>query len=132
VVDKMDASAVTVDAKVNALPVVEQVLATEESVIAIKPLKDTMTHAELEEAVQDLFKIGSLGLSKGEFDATPFGKSVTKIQNLILKDMMPKVKEAHKSNQEELDKLAHELRKCISTKNSQMKIAKPLIRSTRR
>merc|ERR1719424_1989942 len=116
----MDASAVKEDAKVNALPVVEQALAASKgmpyvpSVIAdtIKPLKDTMTHAELEEAVQDLFKIGSLGLTKGEFDATPFGKSVTKIQNLILKDMMPKVKAAHKSNQEELDKLSRELRKC--------------------
>merc|ERR1719181_2355673 len=92
-VDKMDASAVTADTKVNALPAVEHVLATsaKESVMAMKPLKDSMTHTELESAVQDLFKIGSLGLSKDEFDATPFGKSIGKIKDLITKDMMPKV-----------------------------------------
>jgi len=104
------------------------VAAPKETVAAFKmpvALKDTMSSSQLAEAVQDLMKIGSLGLSKAEFDATPFGKSVVKIQNLIAKDMMPKVIAAHKGNQQELDKLAREIRKCISTKNSQIKLAGP-------
>jgi len=84
-----------------------------------------MSHQEFEKAVSDLFKIGSLGLTKAEFDATPFGTSVQKIQDMIEKDMMVKVVEAHKANQIELDRLAKELQKCHDTKNSQVKTAKP-------
>jgi len=88
-------------------------------------LKSTMSHDEFEKAVSDLFKIGSLGLTKAEFDATPFGTSVQKIQDMIEKDMLVKVVEAHKANQIELDRLAKELQKCHDTKNSQVKTAKP-------
>jgi len=88
-------------------------------------LKSTMSHEEFEKAVSDLFKIGSLGLTKAEFDATPFGTSVQKIQDMIEKDMLVKVVEAHKANQIELDRLAGELQKCHDTKNSQVKTAKP-------
>ena len=80
-------------------------------------LKSTMSHDEFEKAVSDLFKIGSLGLTKAEFDATPFGKSIVKIQDMIEKDMMVKVKEAHKANQIELDRLGKEIQKCHDTKN---------------
>jgi len=88
-------------------------------------LKSTMSPEEFEAAVSDLFKIGSLGLTKAEFDATPFGKSIKKIQEMIEKDMMVKVKEAHAANQVELDRLGREVRKCHDTKNSQVKVAKP-------
>merc|ERR1740125_17375 len=52
----------------------------EDSVILQTPidLKSTMSPADFEKAVSDLFKIGSLGLTKAEFDATPFGTSVQK------------------------------------------------------
>ena len=75
--------------------------------------------------MSDLFKIGSLGLSKEELAATPFGTSVAKVQALIEKDMMPKVLEAHTMDQNELDKLAKALGECGTVQNGQHKVAKP-------
>jgi hypothetical protein len=83
-----------------------------------------MSHSEFEDAISNLFKVGSLGLSKEELAATPFGKSVQKIRDVIEKDMIPKVLAAHSTDQKELIKLSKELHKCHTTKNMQWKIAK--------
>merc|ERR1719313_3058686 len=48
--------------------------------------------------------------------ATPFGKSVQQIKDLIEKDMMLKVLDAHKHNQEQLIKEANDIADCGSTK----------------
>jgi len=84
-----------------------------------------MSHSQFEDAISNLFKIGSLGLSKEELAATPFGKSVQKIRDVIEKDMIPKVLAAHSTDQKELIKLSKELHKCHTTKNMQWKVAKP-------
>jgi len=77
------------------------------------------SHVGLEDAVTQLV------MSKAEaaFGATPFGDSVKKIVDLIEKEMMPKVLEAHTADQNELDKLAKELAKCATTKSSMVGIA---------
>jgi len=56
-------------------------------------------------------------LGKASFSATPFGKSVDTIRDLIVKDMMPKVLAAHTANQRELDTLIGQVHECRDTKN---------------
>ena len=90
-----------------------------------------MSHSEFEEAITNLFKIGSLGLSKDEFDATPFGKSVKKIEAVIVKDMMPKVKAAHESDQHELNKLARSSRGVTTPRTRSGEWLSPPILSTK-
>jgi len=84
-----------------------------------------LSHAEFEQDISNLFKIGSLGLSKEELAATPFGTSVKKIQAVIEDDMIPKVMSAHSTEQKELTKLAKELHECHDVKNMQWKVALP-------
>jgi hypothetical protein len=65
----------------------------------------------MEKAITDLV------LGKASFGATPFGKSVATIVELIEKDMMPKVLAAHTANQRELDNLNTQLLECQTTKD---------------
>merc|ERR1711970_1565989 len=67
--------------------------------------------AGVEKALTDLM------LGKTSFGATPFGKSVGQISDLIEKDMMPKVLAAHTANQRELDKLNAGVKECRKTKD---------------
>merc|ERR1719456_111656 len=78
-----------------------------------------MTADAMEKALTDLM------LGKTAFGATPMGGSVKKIEDLITKDMMPKVIAAHKSDQASLIRLANEIKKCGSTKASALKGAAP-------
>merc|ERR1719253_1275332 len=64
------------------------------------------TSAEMEAALTDLM------LGKTKFGATPMGGSVKKIENLLTKDMMPKVIAAHNADQKNLNRLANEIKKC--------------------
>merc|ERR1719453_681884 len=73
----------------------------------------------MESAVMDLL------LGKTVFGATPMGGSVQKIINTLQGEMMPKVKDAHRADQSELNKLMNELKKCFSTRNSAIKVAAP-------
>ena len=57
--------------------------------------------SEFEKDVMDLV----IGLSKGGFGATPFGKSVEKISNIIQKEMMPQVVKFHSGEEDNLNKL---------------------------
>jgi len=66
----------------------------------------------------------SLMLAKGGFSATPMGDTITKIQELVEKQMLPKILGAHTSNQNQLDKLAKEIAACGTTKNSAVLEAK--------
>jgi hypothetical protein len=65
--------------------------------------------ASLENQVTDLFKLGDMRKSMGKtaFEATPFGSSIKKIEQLLVGTMMPKILAAHDSNQKELVGLAH-------------------------
>jgi len=74
-----------------------------------------MTAASMEAAITDLM------LGKSAFGATPMGGSVMKIKNIIVQTMLPKVFAAHKSDQRELNRLAHEIGKCGSVKKSQLR-----------
>lgn len=67
----------------------------------------------MEKAITDLV----LGKASLGFGATPFGKSVGQITDLIEKDMMPKVLAAHTANQQELDKLMSDIKECSDTKD---------------
>merc|ERR1719453_2666554 len=73
----------------------------------------------MESAVMDLL------LGKTVFGATPMGGSVQKIINTLQGEMMPKVKDAHRADQSELNKLMSELKKCFSVRNSAIKVAAP-------
>jgi len=81
--------------------------------------KMSMTSAEMESAITDLM------LGKTKFGATPMGGSVKVIQDVLAKDMMPKVKAAHSSDQRNLDRLINELKQCSSTKNGALKKSLP-------
>ena len=76
----------------------------------------------------------NLVMSKAEaaFGATPFGKSVEKIINLIDNEMFPKVLEGHKADQEELNQLAAALAKCGKTKNVMVMKCLPQTRTCKR
>jgi len=50
--------------------------------------------------------------------ATPMGKSVMQIKDLIQNTMMPKVERAHNANQKELDRLAGDIGLCKATKSN--------------
>merc|ERR1719456_1613614 len=78
-----------------------------------------MTADAMEQALTDLM------LGKTAFGATPMGGSVKKIEDLITKDMMPKVIAAHKSDQASLIRLANEIKKCGSTRDGSLKKAQP-------
>jgi len=77
-----------------------------------------MTSAAMEAAITDLM------LGKSAFGATPMGGSVKKIVDILEKTMMPKVVAAHKTDQAMLIKLANEVAKCSSTKNSGVNAAR--------
>ena len=78
-----------------------------------------MTSAAMEAALTDLM------LGKTQFGATPMGGSVKKIENLITKDMMPKVLAAHSSDQRGLIRLANAIKKCGSIKQGSLRKAEP-------
>merc|ERR1712232_758353 len=73
--------------------------------------------SEFEKDVTELL----IGLSKGGFGATPFGNSVTKIKDLIEKDMMVKVNQSHVTDQKNLDTLAAAVAACTTTKDSSLR-----------
>jgi hypothetical protein len=72
---------------------------------------DALTSASMEAAITDLM------LGKTAFGATPMGGSIKQIQKLITKEMMPKVIQAKKDDQNTLDRLIADLKKCGSTMN---------------
>jgi len=78
-----------------------------------------MTMASMEAAMTDLM------LGKTAFGATPMGGSVKQIKDLLTKTMMPKVMNAHNSDQKELNRLVGVIAKCGKTKNSALNAAKP-------
>merc|ERR1719162_1942080 len=67
----------------------------------------------------------NLLLGKSAFGATPMGGSVKKIHNILQNEMKPKVLDAHKSDQNELNKLMAELKKCFSVRDKALKSAAP-------
>merc|ERR1719162_2356330 len=67
----------------------------------------------------------NLLLGKTAFGATPMGGSVKKIHDILTKEMQPKVLDAHKSDQNELNKLMAELKKCFSVRDKALKGAAP-------
>jgi len=75
--------------------------------------------SEFEKDVMDLV----IGLSKGGFGATPFGKSVEKISNIIKKEMMPQVVKFHSDDQNKLNELATEWKSCAATRKEQLATA---------
>merc|ERR1719199_1397823 len=85
-----------------------------------------MTAASMEVALTDLM------LGKTKFGATPMGGSVKKIENLITKDMMPKVLAAHRIDQRNLIRLVNEIKKCGSTKDGSLAKAQPPLRDYNR
>merc|ERR1719502_2196611 len=64
-------------------------------------------------------------LGKTQFGATPMGGSVKKIEELITKDMMPKVLTAHRTDQKNLIRLANEIAKCGKGMNGNLGKANP-------
>lgn len=74
----------------------------------------TSEQSAMEKSITEMMMAG------GSLGATPFGKSVGQIKDLISKDMMPKVMKAHTENQEQLFKLSEELHMCETTKNEQI------------
>merc|ERR1719163_892334 len=82
-----------------------------------------MTAAAMEAAMTDLM------LGKTAFGATPMGGSVKKIEELITKDMQPKVLEAHRSDQKNLNRLANDIKKCGSVKADSLKKAQPSLKA---
>merc|ERR1719424_765435 len=67
----------------------------------------------------------NLLLGKSAFGATPMGGSVKKIHNILTKEMKPKVLDAHKADQEELNLLMRELKKCFATRDKGRQGARP-------
>jgi len=78
------------------------------------------TAAEMEAAITDLM------LGKSAFGATPMGGSVKKITDILDKTMMPKVVDAHKSDQSNLNRLAIAIGRCGSTKDSGLRASRGL------
>ena len=74
---------------------------------------------EFEKDVTDLV----IGLSKGGFGATPFGDSVKKISDIIVKDMMPQVVNFHAKDQDRLNLLNAEWKACAATKDKSLATA---------
>jgi len=62
-------------------------------------------------------------MMSGKLAGTPFGKSVEQISHLIEKDMMVKVEQAHKANQDQLNKEVKDIHECGKTKSAQVAIA---------
>jgi len=85
-----------------------------------------MTAAAMEAALTDLM------LGKTAFGATPMGGSVKKIENLLTKDMMPKVLAAHKADQQQLYRLRNAILKCGRTKAGSLRKAAPAKRDYNR
>jgi len=77
----------------------------------------------LEKAITGMVLGKGFAGSEAAFMATPFGDSVGKIIALIEKEMIPQVKEAHKVNQNELNKLAAALKKCGKARKGNIAIA---------
>jgi len=71
-----------------------------------RPVIDTAS--EFEHDVTDLM----LGIGGAGFGATPMGSSVRKMKSLIATVMLDKVKKAHSSNQQTLNRLAEDVGKC--------------------
>jgi len=67
----------------------------------------------------------NLLLGKSAFGATPMGGSVKKIHNILTKEMKPKVLDAHKADQTELNQMMRELKKCFSTRDKGRRSARP-------
>jgi len=70
---------------------------------------------KMERAVTDL--VTNVGA------ATPMGKSVKQIKDLIQKTMLPKIGSAHDANQKELDRLAGDVGLCQATKSNDEQVA---------
>jgi len=80
-----------------------------------------MTSAAMEATLANLM----LGKMDGQFGATPMGGSVKQIERILTRTMMPKVVGAHKADQAQLNRLANEVSKCGSTKNSALRKSYP-------
>lgn len=76
-----------------------------------------------EKESDDLTSLANV-LGREGFDATPMGGSVQKIQDLLAKELMPKVRKAHAANQKQLKTLAAAVAQCGKTKNRVMFSAK--------
>merc|ERR1712139_81332 len=81
--------------------------------VATPPLSSNLpeTESSMEKTLTEMM------MSGGDLSATPFGDSVQQIRDLIEKDMMKKVLDAHKNNQEELYKQRRDLEECGITKD---------------
>jgi len=77
-----------------------------------------MTTASMEAAIMELMS------GKSAFGATPMGGSVQKIVDILTKTM-PKVKDAHKADQDELFNLDRQLGKCFSSRDGSLRAAAP-------
>lgn len=84
-----------------------------------------MTPSDFEASIANLAKLGSLGLSKAEFAATPFGSSVAQLTTIVAKNMMPRVSAAHKTDEAELKKLQKAVQDCSANKEKQIALALP-------
>merc|ERR1719482_120600 len=93
--------------------------ASQDSSATGSPQAVDMTSEAMEAALSDLMS------GKSAFGATPMGGSVKKIEDLLTKTMMPKVKAAHRTDQATLYRLIAEVKKCGSTKDAALKVAKP-------
>jgi len=80
--------------------------------------------SELTEAVTDLFKLGDFGLDSKDLSGSPFTESVEKI-NEVINYLMPKVKEAHAADQQELNRLGSAMGDCDAARDGQQLVAKP-------
>lgn len=77
-----------------------------------------MTSATMEAAMTDMM------LAKTGFGATPMSGSVKQIQHLLTKTMLPAVKSAHNSDQDELNRLSGLIGKCDQSKKKQPALCK--------
>jgi hypothetical protein len=71
----------------------------------------------MEKAMTDLL------LGNTAFGATPMGGSVAKIADILKNSMLPKVKAAHKSDQDEITRLIGVISKCTSDQKRLLKIS---------
>jgi len=93
---------------------------TEQASPASKGTDNTdMTSAAMEKALTDLM------LGNSQFAATPMGGSVKKIEDLLTKNMMPKIIAAHKSDQARLYQLANAIKKCGGIRDANLRKAQP-------
>jgi len=98
------------------------------SAVAPKVDMTSATMSSMEAALTDLM----LGKANGaKFGATPMGGSVKQIAGILTNTMMPKVIAAHKSDQATINRLAKEINKCGSTKNSALRKSQPSSRTYR-